>query len=31
LTGTGNAQVGTAITDPATGNTTLLKGTATLS
>jgi hypothetical protein len=31
LTGTGKAQVGTVITNPATGNTTLLKGDATLS
>ncbi len=31
LTGTGKAQVGTVITDPATGNTTLIKGNATLS
>ncbi len=31
LSGTGKAQVGTVITDPATGNTTLVKGNATLS
>jgi hypothetical protein len=31
LTGTGKAQVGTVITDPVTGNTTLFKGNATLS
>jgi hypothetical protein len=30
LTGTGQAQVGTVITDPVTGNTTLFKGTAAL-
>ena len=31
LTGTGKAQLGTVVTDPATGNTTLYKGNATLS
>ncbi len=31
LTGTGKAQVGTVITDPASGNSTLIKGTAALS
>jgi hypothetical protein len=30
LSGTGKAQVGTVITDPASGNTTLVKGTAAL-
>jgi len=31
LAGTGKAQIGTAVTDPTTGNTTLIKGDATLS